>query len=563
MKQEILGCLKKIIPEDAEISVTVPEQISFGHYATNAAFAVARKKKQKPLEAAEDIADNLRRVAPKNLFERITVAPPGFVNFFLHPIAVRERLAKFLAKPELCGKNKLFSEKKVMIEYTDPNPFKEFHIGHLVTNAIGESLARLYEWSGAEVKRANYFGDVGIHVAKAVWGILKRGGIPAGTERERVRFLGAAYTEGNAAYEKNEEAKREIRELNKKIFARSDSRINAIYDEGRRISLDYFETLYRRLGTKFDYYFAESEVSARGMEIVEQGLKKNIFERSEGAVIFPGERSGLHTRVFVNREGLPTYEAKELGLAVLKYEVYSYDLSLVVTANEIVEYFKVLLAAMRELYPELAKKTKHIPHGFLRLAHGKMSSRTGTVIAADSLLRDVEEILKEKMTGNKVFTPEERKAVADAAAVGAVKYSILKQSIGKDIVFDFKASLSFEGDSGPYLQYTHARARSVLAKAKREGIAPSFASAPKYLHKLETFLLQFPDIVEDAVREHAPHRIASYLIAVSRLFNAYYAHERIADAGEEAPFRLALSAVFAAVLKNGLSLLGIPAPPRM
>lgn len=434
-----------------------------------------------------------------------------------------------------------------MVEYTDPNPFKTFHIGHLMNNAIGESVSHIVEFSGAEVRRANYQGDVGLHVARAIWGKIKNPEVD----------WGHAYAYGAQNYEEHKKA---IDEINKKIYERSDKEINALYDSGKKESIEEFEKMYTRLGTKFDFNFFESESGPAGMEVVEKF--KDIFQKSDGAVVFRGEEfdKSLHTRVFLTKEGLPTYEAKELGLAKTKYDKYPYDVSIVITGNEIKDYFRVVHKAMEQVFPELAEKTRHIPHGMLRLPTGKMSSRTGDIVSAQSLLNDVQKKVLEKMKDTEITNKEE---AADKIAVGAIKYTILKQAAGSDIVFDFDKALSFDGDSGPYLQYTFARTQSVLRKAKENGITSSTEIFADTTTEVEKMLYRFPEIIERALLAYEPHHITTYLTQLASAFNNFYAKERIVDSGEAAPYRLALTEATAIVLKNGLSLLGIEAPEKM
>ena len=257
-----------------------------------------------------------------------------------------------------------------------------------MSNAIGESLSRIFEFQGAKVKRVCYQGDVGIHVAKAIWGKM---------ENEKLNW-GQAYAYGAQMYDEDENARKETIELNKKIYARTDKNINKLYDAGKKESLKHFGKIYKKLKTKFDYFIFESEVGPIGKKIVEKGLKDKIFEKGEnGAIIFKGEKYGLHTRVFINSEGLPTYEAKDLGLAEIKYKKYKYDQSFIITGNEVNEYFKVMLCAMDKINPDLAKKTKHIGHGMMRLPEGKMSSRTGNVITAETLIAVITFILVSKL----------------------------------------------------------------------------------------------------------------------------------------------------------------------
>lgn len=541
VSQQIRDLLIKHTGE-ASIFLDHPDDPQHGDYASPVAMALAKKQKRSPMIIAEELKKKIEDAPQsKELLARVEVALPGYLNFFLSRETYAKQLASILGKPDEWGRNDTLAGKKIMVEYTDPNPFKEFHIGHLMSNAIGEAISRIVEFSGAEVKRANYQGDVGMHVAKALWGMRQ-------VKKEE------AYAYGSVAYEDNEKAKKEIQEINKAIFEKSDNKINALYEEGKQWSLDRFEKIYQRLGTRFDEYFFESQTGSRGKEIVEEGLKKGIFEKSDAAIVYRGEKKGLHTRVFINSEGLPTYEAKELGLAFIKQERWPHDVSLVVTGNEIIEYFRVVMAALFEIDAALAQKIIHVPHGFLRLKSGKMSSRTGEIIRAEDVLDEAKEKLREK-------TNDE--AIAEAAAVGAVKYSILRQSAGKDIIFDFDTSLSFEGDSGPYLQYTHARARSVLEKAGRKGDA---TSKSKIIYKdsvaVERALLWFSDAVRESLETRDPHHIANYLFNLAQKFNSFYARETIIGSGRML-YSLAVTEAVVTTLKNGLWLLGIQAPERM
>ncbi len=555
-----------------------------GDFATNIAFARAKESGKSPREVAGEIKEKLEKSGSeefKKIIEKIEVARPGFVNFYLKPEVFVSHVSEILEQEERgekYGKNENLLGRKAIVEYANTNPFKEFHIGHLVPNIIGESLAGIMEFSGAEVKRASYQGDVGRHIASTLWGIQKLGIDPKNT-----KDLGSAYSVGAKAYEENEDAKKEILNINKKIYDRSDGEINKLYDWGRKVSLEYFEEIYKKLGTKFDYYFFESEAGPVGKKIVEENTgekEEKVFKRGENdAVIYPGEKIGLHTRVFLNAEGLPTYEAKELGVAKMKYEKFPYDISLVVAASEITEYFKVLLAAMHEIFPDLAKKTRHIANGILKLPTGKMSSRTGDVITAEWLVDEIEKRVMEKLkerdlpTGQAELGEEEKKEIAEKVAIGAIKFTILRGGTGKDIIFDFDKSISFEGDSGPYLQYTLARALSVLRKeGNEEAGLPSEAlakggrgPAPSQFENsdLEKFLFErFPEVLARAAREYEPHYICTYLLELASAFNSYYAQNQIVGV-PESPHRLALTRALAVVLTNGLTVLGIPTLEKM
>jgi arginyl-tRNA synthetase len=554
LQKEIEKILIDLGAKDLNVSVVHSVYLDKGDYTTSVAMVHGKELGKNPMDLAEEIKKELlskEKIRAKELsnISKIEVVKPGFINFFFTPEYFSERLEE-LKNGEV--KNNIFNNQKVIIEYTDPNPFKEFHIGHLMPNVIGEAISRIIEKNGAEVQRANYQGDVGLHVAKAVWSMKK------GTD------LMSAYAEGHKAYEENEDAKKEIIEINKKIYSKSDDEINDLYESGRQKSLLYFEVMYQILGTKFDHYFFESEVADFGKETVLKNIGK-VFEESDGAVVFKGENydKKLHTRVFVNKEGLPTYEAKELGLAKLKYDTYPYDTSIVITGNEINEYFKVLLKAMSLVFPELAQRTKHISHGMLRLPEGKMSSRTGNIITAESLITKVTETVLEKMKDGEI--PEsERGVVAETIAIGAIKYSILRQAIGGDIIFDFDKSISFEGDSGPYLQYATVRANSILKKA--EGLVEISSIKPENWEttKLEKMLDKCWDVLERSGKELAPHYLVTYLTELAGEFNSFYASNKIIDESDPlSAYRLAITRTFVVWMNGGLNLLGIKVPEKM
>lgn len=497
--------------------------------------------------ATDDVAKLEAAKLPE--IEKVELAAGRFINMYLSKKFFADSLSHIIEKGETFGKGEHAKGYKVMVEYTDPNVMKPFHIGHLMSNAIGEAISRVIEWNGASVSRMNYYSDSGLNIAKAVWGVkAKLNELPSedAPPAERSSFLGQAYAFGVAQFEADKGVAEEIIDINKKIFSRGDEEINKLYDLGKRWSLEHLAELYKRLGTHFDYSVGESEIAESGKEIVLDFVKKGIFEESEGAIVFHGERYNpkLHTRVFINKEGLPTYEAKELGLTQKKFKEYAPDLSLVITANEQNDYFKVVQEAMKQVFNNVAEKTKHFGHGILKLPSGKMSSRTGNVITAEELISQV----TDKVKGS------------EDVAIAAIKYMILRQGIGQDIIFDFDKSVSTEGDSGVYLQYAHARANSILEKAGKKGNPAGERAAT---HEIERLLYRLPEIVERAGAEYAPNHIVTYLTELASAFNNFYAREPVLEESAASAYRLAIVEAFKIVMKNGLTILGIPAPERM
>lgn len=553
MKTTIEAALKDALAllgsrDTSGLSVEYSDATGQGDLATNAALVGAKKLGISPQDLAEKLLPTIKKL---DGIKEAEIAGPGFINITLSPQPIKSAVES--ADSEEWGKNKSLSGKRVMVEYTDPNPFKEFHIGHLMSNAIGESIARLTEYTEAETKRANYQGDVGPHVAKAIWGVQK-----LGIDPHDAAALGKAYAAGSKAYEDEPNAKEEIDRINKLIYEKSDEGINNIYQTGRTASLEHFEKLYNILGTKFDYYFYESESAPIGIELVKQ--HREVFEESDGAIVYRGEQDGLHTRVFITSHGTPTYETKDLGLLKLKADAWPSDSSIYVTAQEQQEYFKVMLAAAMRFMPELASRARHITHGMMRLPSGKMSSRSGDVITGESLLADLTEAAHERAKTSKADDAEK---LASDIAVGAIKYQILRQGIGSNIIFDKEKALSLEGDSGPYIQYAYARTCSIVNAGKEAGIKAMVSeSATEWERKIAVFLMRFPDVVKRAQTEFEPHHIATYATALASLYNSWYAQERVLDS-ERAAERLALTEAVGNTLKKSLYLLGIPAPERM
>jgi arginyl-tRNA synthetase len=566
LEQIIKEALKNLGIETESVLLEHPAEIIHGDYSTNVALACAKSAGQNPKVLAEKIVEDLNKNKISEI-EKIEIAGPGFINFYLSKEFFGNSI-KEIHNAEKWGSNSSSSGKKVMVEYTDPNPFKPFHIGHLMTNAIGESIARIFEYSDANVVRANYQGDVGLHVAKSIWALLKNGkGDTSLSIEAQAQYIGRCYTEASTAYEEDENAKAEIDAINKKVYERSDAQINELYDWGRKVTLDAFETLYKTLGTKFspNCYFFESVMAPIGKKVVEENTGK-VFTESDGAIVFKAEEYNpkLHTRVFITKQGLPTYEAKEIGLTITKFTQENPDTSIVVTAIEQGPYMEVVQKAISLIHPDYESRMKHVTHGMMRFANGKMSSRKGNVITGESLLSDSYELVYERLA-QREMSDEQKNIVSRQIGLSAIKYTILKQQLGGNIIYDEEKSVSFEGDSGPYLQYTAVRSNSILEKAKKEGIEPKYYLPENWeTTMLEKYLYRFPEIVLLSYQKLEPHGIATYLTELSSTFNSFYAEQQIVNKNDDSSaYRVALVEIFLKTLKNGLYLLGIEVPEKM
>ncbi|HET9850372.1 MAG TPA: arginine--tRNA ligase [Candidatus Saccharimonadales bacterium] len=549
--QEISSALKQaaksVYETDIEPEISRPEA-KFGDFSSNIALKLAAQLKKPPREIAQALANALSQ--NPNL-AKVELAGPGFINFWLTDKVLAES-AQAATRPA-----QALAGQEILVEFGDPNPFKEMHIGHLYSYIVGDAIARLLESAGASVRRLSYHGDVGLHVAKTIWALKQASGAAEFQLADGLAadtMIGNYYAKGAEAYEQSPSAKDEITKINHLIYSGQDPDIKNIYEQGRELSFKAFDNILKLLDISNDRRYLESQTAEVGKEMVQKNIGP-VFEESDGAVIYPGEKAGLHTRVFITSQGLPTYEAKDLGLTSLKDKDYpGARRSLIITASEQSEYFKVMLAALAEINRSLAEKTTHLAHGFLSLSTGKMSSRTGNVYSATNLLAKVKE---------RVYAQYPDSAQKDEIYLGAVKYGLLRHHLGSDIVYDVEESVAVEGNSGPYLQYAHARACSILAKASELPAEPAAIESyepPERL--LARKISEFPEVVAGATAELAPNQICNYLYELAQSFNKFYETSRIIG-DPRAGLRLKLVESYSQVLAGGLKLLGISAPERM
>ncbi len=540
---------KELFELDVEIELTIPDA-KFGDFSTNVAMQLAGKLQKNPRELAELLAGKLSESGL-----RAEVAGPGFINLW----APDSELWGAVGKRDTT----VFSGKRFVIEYSCPNYFKELHAGHLYQTIYGDVVARMVERSGAEVFRTNFGADVGLSAARALWGIIeniggefpdKLGDIP---EDQRTKFIATSYVEGaKADTSEDDTASQQILEVNKKIYSMhatgdTESAFAQIYFTCRDWCREYFEKLYHELKvTKFDKFYPESTTEARGRQEVDSHID-SVFTKSQDAVVYEGEKDGLHTRVFITREGLPTYETKDLGLILIEMEEFAFDHRILITGREQTEYMKVVWQATDKILPGIRAKMTHLTNGLIRFGDGqKMSSRTGNVTTAMDVLSAVREAVGE--SGD---------AVRDEQIyLGAVKYEFLKHRLGGDIAFDPEGSVSLQGNSGPYLQYALVRAKSILAKST---LSPSDVTDLEQGERhLVRKLAEYQLVLNQSTIDYAVHPICSYLYELAQEFNKFYENNLVVGDPRETT-RLSLVQAYADTLADGLSILGIQAPDKM
>ena len=554
MQQQLIEIIKQLFDLDVDPVVSRPEP-KFGDYSSNVALQIAGRVQDNPRSVAEKIAEALRATG---LYKEVSIAGPGFINVFLKDEALLKSIGQ---APE-----KFFGGKRIVFEYSCPNAFKELHTGHLYQTIFGDIAANLMVLGGANLQRTSFGGDVGLHVAKCLWGMVAElgGEFPEklndveNSPFARASWISAAYVKGAKAYEEDEQAKTAIDELNKTIYgfhnsSDTTSPLARIYWTTRQWSYDYFDAFYELLKVEKMHYYPESQTAPVGMEVVKEQLAKGVLKESDGAIVFEGDESKhLHTRVFVTSKGLPTYETKDIGVIWLEKQDYEFEHRYLLTGNDQKEYMRVVYAAAEAFRPELIGTMTHLTNGTVRFADGqKMSSRLGNVTRAIDVIDIVREKIKELVDDH---------SLVEDVTLGAIKYAFARYSLGGDIAFDIQETVSLTGNSGPYLQYAHARARRIIEKLSYEPTTPTEVHEED--QGLVRKLAEFTDVQSAAIRQLQPHLICNYLFELAQEFNRYYEKNRVIGDEREA-HRAGLVALYADTLRSGLGILGIVAPDSM
>lgn len=535
--------VQKACGQETDVVLTRPSG-QFGDFATNVALQLAKPLGKSPREIAQAIIDNLQHEA----IASAEVAGPGFINITLSDAALAQLAEAVLARP--------YQDKTIVIETNNPNPFKAMHIGHALNAILADTIANLLEAGGAHTYRVSYHGDVGLHVGKSMYSLLRfvSGDVSKlddVAEAERNSFMSRMYAEGSQAYKADEAARAEIDDLAKQSFVRDDALYAAVYDKVFDWSFEQIDATVARLGNRpTDRRFLESDAELRGVKIVQDNTPA-VFVESDGALVFKGSEHGSFDNAFVSRQGTGLYAARDIGLIQLKDEQYHPDKSYIVTAEEQRAYFVGVLAAAGLCMPKLKDQTVNISHGVVKLTTGKMSSRDGDVVEIAWLFDRIGEAIQAR--GGE---PDDR------LIAGALRYSFLKVRIGGDIIFDINEAVSLQGNSGPYLQYAFARANSILKKSPVLNPQFSVSSLQPDERTLLRKIGEYAETVNLATTELMPHHICTYLYELAQAFNSFYEKNRVIG-DERQETRLYLVQSYADTLKNGLELLGIYAPDQM
>jgi len=458
--------------------------------------------------------------------------------------------------------------KKIMIEYPSPNTNKPLHLGHIRNMLIGSCTSKMYRFMGNNVIEANLNNDRGVHICKSMlayklWGKNKE------PDEKSDHYVGKWYIKFAREAKKDKNLEKKALEMLSKWEA-GDKKVVALWKKMNAWAYGGFEETYAKFGINFDKYYYESDFYTKGKEIVDKGLKKGVFEKTEdGAIMAPLEKTHkIPDKILLRADGTSIYITQDIYLAKLKFDDHpKMNMNVYVTAHEQDMHFKQLFAVLELLKFPWAKKCRHLSYGMVNLPHGRMKSREGTVVDADNLIENMEHLAKKEIKKrHDDLSKEEVDHRAHEIGLGALKFFILKVDPNRDVTFNPKESISFEGETGPYVQYTHARICSLFAKAGQDAITKVKFEYLSNAHekRLVTLLSRFPLVVEDAAQDMRPSTLAHYLIEVSQAFNEFYhACPVIGADAELRKARLLLCGGTRTVLKSGLALLGIEAPERM
>ena len=477
--------------------------------------------------------------------------------------------------------------KKVMVEYSSPNTNKPLHLGHVRNNLLGYSVAKILEAAGYEVIKANLVNDRGIHICKSMlaWQKFGEGETPETAGVKGDHLVGKYYVIFDKAYKKEiealvasgqteEEAKKNaplIKEAQEMLlkWEAGDEQVIGLWKTMNSWVYAGFTETYQRLGVEFDKFYYESNTYLLGKDIVEEGLQKGVFfQKEDGSVWIDLTADGLDQKLLRRSDGTSVYMTQDLGTAQLKYDDFRIDESIYVVGNEQDYHFKVLFLILEKLGKSWAKGLYHLSYGMVDLPSGKMKSREGTVVDADDLISEMEQTAREHTEAlGKVesFSESEKLQLYHTIGMGALKYFLLKVDPKKRLLFDPSESVDFQGHTGPFIQYTHARIRSVLNRAPFEvGVEKVSRLFPEE-RDLILLLIQFPDIIEAAAQAYNPAAIANYIYEVAKGFNKFYHELSILQADDQLTknFRLNLADASGKVIKKGMGLLGIDVPERM
>jgi len=548
-------------------------------------FPFLKISKKNPEQTAQEIGqylvDNCEAIAAFNVVK-------GFLNLVIAPAAWLSLLADMDADEHYGEKQATNESPLVMIEYSSPNTNKPLHLGHVRNNLLGWSLAQIMQANGNKVVKTNIVNDRGIHICKSMLAWLKWGNseTPESSGKKGDHLIGDYYVAFDKHYREEikelvaqgmdeEKAKQEaplIKEAHEMLvkWEQNDPEVRALWEKMNNWVYAGFDETYKMMGVSFDKIYYESQTYLKGKAKVEEGLAKGLFERHEdGSVWADLTDEGLDKKLLLRSDGTSVYMTQDIGTAEMRFQDYPIDKMIYVVGNEQNYHFQVLSILLDRLGFKWGKELVHFSYGMVELPNGKMKSREGTVVDADDLMQlMIDDALKTSLELGKFadMGEEERNEIARIVGMGALKYFILKVDARKNMLFNPEESIDFNGNTGPFIQYTYARIRSILRKAQN---IPSTLNTPNILNEKEVELIQkmseYGAAVEQAGKDYSPSGIANYCYELTKVFNQFYHDYSILNEEDEQKrqVRLVIARNVGKIIRNGMALLGIEVPERM
>ncbi|MDB4927121.1 arginine--tRNA ligase [Mucilaginibacter sp.] len=568
-----------IAPADISLQETRKE---FEGQVTIVTFPFTKFSRKSPEQTGAEIGEYLKKSLKEiSAFNVIK----GFLNISICSAYWIDQLYTEILKDDFAVLKP--NGKKVMVEYSSPNTNKPLHLGHVRNNLLGYSVAQILEAAGYEVIKTNLVNDRGIHICKSMlaWQLYGNGETPQSTGEKGDHLVGKYYVIFDKEYKKEieflksegqteEEAKKnaplikQAQELLLKWEA-GEEKVIDLWKTMNTWVYDGFGKTYKALGVEFDKFYYESNTYLLGKDIIDEGLQSGVFfKKEDGSVWIDLTEDGLDQKLVLRADGTSVYMTQDMGTAQLKYDDFQMDESIYVVGNEQDYHFKVLFLILQKLGKAWARGLFHLSYGMVDLPSGKMKSREGTVVDADDLIAEMESTARKQTEAlGKIndFGEEEKEQLYHTIGMGALKYFLLKVDPKKRLLFDPNESVDFQGHTGPFIQYTHARIKSVLNRATITGMETDPTELAPEERDLIVTLTQFPDIITQAAIAYNPGTVANYVYELAKTYNKFYHEHSILQAEDELvkQFRLELSVASAKVISKAMNLLGIDVPERM
>lgn len=537
----------------------VPPDKTLGDFSLPC-FELSKQFKKAPIDLANELKEKLKK---QDFIDRVE-ANNGYLNFFLNKNKMSEfTLKNVLSKKNNYGKTNLGKNKKVMVEYSSPNTNKPLHLGHVRNDLLGMSISKILEFNGYKVIKSSVINDRGIHICKSMLAYLKWGDNKK-PDQKPDHFVGSFYVLYSQKAKENPILEDEAQELLKK-WESGDKKTIELWKKMNSWVYQGFKETYKMLGSKFDKVYYESKIYKKGKEIVLGKLKKGIFNKEDGAIIVNLSKFNLPNKILIRSDKTSLYITQDIYLAILKFKTFKLRKSVYVVGNEQNLHFKQLFAILNLLGFKWYKDCYHLSYGYVSLTSGRMKSREGTIVDADTLIENMTELAKIELEKRNKLKKTELERRAKIIALGAIKFFFLKYETFKDFVFDPKESISFEGETGPYVQYTYARSYSILKKHK--GKINNFNT--RLLEKEEEISLiktiyNFPEATNEAVLNYKPSIISRYIIVLCQQFNEFYQKYPVLNVENNLKIsRIALVLATNQVISNACKLLNIELLEKM